>query len=475
METATQVLHRLTSYEPGREWDVPIDDPRIRQDLVVNDIARLPWFFKRYPEPQPRLALPRDLPTTTATAVDVLAGIAVVPLGTLDLAALARLLYLCSGVVRTTERPYGTYLFRAAGSAGGRFPLEVYVAVPDGSTLPAGVHWYDPLDHVLVQVGPTPRGDAPAIVVTGVPWRTGWRYAERGYRHIYWDAGTMTAQLLVAADSAGLTARLVTRFPDADVASLVGADRLHEFPVAVIGLGDGVLALDATGPAACGDVDAEPEELPLATAAHRAGDLDSLGEPWSRGAPVRVTEHGHAPVEEVVLARGSQRRMDPSRGVPGVLLRTCLDVALRGIDLTHYVVVHDVHGLAPGIYRWPDLDEPTTSGDLREELFRICLDQALGRDAAFVVIAVTDVSALDDRGYREAQYAAGIVEGRLHLLAYGLAASASGMTFLDSEVPALVGADIDALLFTCVGVPDYRSAPGGRPGEPTKIRTVVAR
>jgi hypothetical protein len=285
----------------------------------------------------------------------------------------------------------------------------------------------------------------------------------------------MTAQLLVAADSAGLTARLVTRFPDADVASLVGADRLHEFPVAVIGLGDGVLALDATGPAACGDVDAEPEELPLATAAHRAGDLDSLGEPWSRGAPVRVTEHGHAPVEEVVLARGSQRRMDPSRGVPGVLLRTCLDVALRGIDLTHYVVVHDVHGLAPGIYRWPDLDEPTTSGDLREELFRICLDQALGRDAAFVVIAVTDVSALDDRGYREAQYAAGIVEGRLHLLAYGLAASASGMTFLDSEVPALVGADIDALLFTCVGVPDYRSAPGGRPGEPTKIRTVVAR
>lgn len=474
-ETATQLLHRLTSYEPGREWDVPIDDPRVRQDLVVNDIDRLPWFFKRYPSSCPRLALPSDLPRTTATALDVLAGVADVPVGTLDPPALARLLHLCSGVVRTTERPYGTYLFRASGSAGGRFPLEVYVAVPEGSRLPAGVHCYDPLEHALVQVGPPPLGAAPAIVVTGVPWRTGWRYAERGYRHIYWDAGTMTAQLLAAADSAGLTARLFTRFPDAEVAALVGADGVHEYPVAVVGLGDGAPALGAAGPAVRGDVDAHPEELPLAVSAQRAGDLDRLGAPWDRGDPVPVVEHGRATVEEVVLARGSQRLMDPARGVPDVLLRTCLAVALRGIDLEHHVVVHHVDGLAPGVYRWPHLDAPTSSGDLRDELFRICLDQGLGRDAAFVVIAVADVSALDDRGYREAQYAAGIVEGRLHLLAYSLEASASGMTFLDSEVPALVGADVDALLFTCVGVPEYRSRPGGGPGEPTAIGRITPR
>ena len=34
------------------------------------------------------------------------------------------------------------------------------------------------------------------------------------------------------------------------------------------------------------------------------------------------------------------------------------------------------------------------------------------------------------------------------------------MTFLDSEVPALLGEPLDALLFTCVGVPEY--ALGGR-------------
>src|SRR5579863_2373006 len=206
VETATQTLHRLTSCQafdpddPERVWEPPVDDPRVLRDLVVNDIARLPWFYKRYPQPLPRVPLPRHLPATSAPAVEVLAGTAGVPRTALDLPQLSRLLHLSAGVVRTTERPYGTYLFRAAGSAGGRFPMELYVAVPEsarvvqGARVPAGVHWYHPQDHALVQVGPPPRGDSPVVVVTGVPWRTGWRYRERGYRHVYWDVGTMFSQ-----------------------------------------------------------------------------------------------------------------------------------------------------------------------------------------------------------------------------------------------------------------------------------------
>ncbi|MDQ4124399.1 MAG: hypothetical protein M3134_02205, partial [Actinomycetota bacterium] len=118
---------------------------------------------------------------------------------------------------------------------------------------------------------------------------------------------------------------------------------------------------------------------------------------------------------------------------------------------------------------------PVRAGDLREELYRVCLDQGLGRDAAFVVISAADVPSLDDRAYREAQLAGGVVEGRLHLLAYALGASASGMTFVDTEIPALVGEQLDALIFTCVGVPEYRSTPGGPPGAPTSVRKIEAR
>jgi hypothetical protein len=180
-------------------------------------------------------------------------------------------------------------------------------------------------------------------------------------------------------------------------------------------------------------------------------------------------------VEAVIAARGSQRRFDPARGLPGDVPRIGLPVALRGIECPHWVAVHDVTGMAPGIYQWPELSAPVRAGSLREELHRVCLDQSLARDAAFVVIAATDVGQLTDRQYREAQLAAGLAEGRLHLVAYALGASACGMTFLDSEIPALIGEPLDGLLFTCVGVPSYKSAAAGVPGSPARIRPVAPR
>ena len=188
-----------------------------------------------------------------------------------------------------------------------------------------------------------------------------------------------------------------------------------------------------------------------------------------------VSAQGADPIERVVLSRSSQRRMDPAQSLSESVACTALAVALRGIDVPHFVVVHAVDGLEPGVYRWPDLSAPVRAGELRRELYRIALDQGLPRDAAFVVIGTADVSALDDREYREAQLAAGLVEGRLHLAAYALGAGASGMTFLDSEIPGLVGEQLDGLLFTCVGVPEYRSKAGGLPGAPSEIRMVQPR
>jgi hypothetical protein len=409
-----------------------------------------------------------------APAVAVLAGTADVARTDLDLPHLSRLLHLSAGVVRTAERPYTTWLFRAAGSAGGRFPLELYVSVPDGFAVPAGVHWYHPQEHALLRVGPPPHGDVPTIAVTGVPWRTGWRYRERGYRHVFWDCGTMLAQLLAAAESAGLAPRLYSRFPDATLRALVGADGVHEWPVAVVALGDGAPALEPSGPAAAGDVDAAPLEFPLVTAAQRAGERDALGPAWNDGAPVGIRVHG-ASVEAVVLARSSQRRMDASRGLSESVLRTCLDAALRGVEIPHFVVVNAVDGVEPGVYRWPDLEAPAHAGSLRHKLYRVCLEQGLPRDAAFVVIGATDVAALDDRAYREAQLAAGLVEGRLHILAYALGASASGMTFVDSEMRTLLDDRLDGLLVTCVGAPPYTPRPGGPPGKPMRFRNVIPR
>ncbi|NUP46928.1 MAG: hypothetical protein HOW97_06370 [Catenulispora sp.] len=512
LESGAGLLHRLTSYVPEREWDVPLSDPRVLVDFVANNEERWPWPVKRHDSGLARVALPRELPGSEAPALAVLAGVGGVGDGggdgsggggkssatPVDLPGLSRLLHLTAGVVRTTQRaPFGTFLFRAAGSAGGRFPLEFYVAVPEGEAsraLPPGVHWYDPVEHALVLIGPPPAGPgAPTIAVTGVPWRTGWRYAERGFRHVYWDAGTALSQLLALSDSVGYEPRLYTRFPDAAVAELVGADGTHEWPVAVVTLGPGAPAIEAAAPGVVGLIDGDPLEFPLVTAAQHAGDTDQLGAPWPVGAPVEVPISVELTLDEVILKRTSQRRMDPSHGLPAQTLRTSLALALRGIDVEHWVAVHKVDGMTPGIYRLPDLDEPlrtATEEWMRAELHRVCLDQALARDAAFVVMATADVARLSDREYREAQLAAGIVEGRLHLAAYALGASATGMTFIDSEVPALLSGtetvehaetvenaeaaaeSVGALLFTCVGVPGNTSKPGGAPGAPTQVRRV---
>jgi len=168
----------------------------------------------------------------------------------------------------------------------------------------------------------------------------------------------------------------------------------------------------------------------------------------------------------VILLRGSTRAFDPERSVSPDLFEWSLAAALRGIDVPHFVAVHAVDGLAPGLYRWPSLDAPLRAGNLREEVFHVCLDQELGRDAAFVVISATDLDAIDDRGYRAAQLDAGLMEGRLHLAAYALGIGASGMTFADSLIPDLLGESLAALIFTCVGTPTYRTRPGGKPGSP---------
>ncbi len=459
-----RLYHRLTSYSPEREWTDPVDDPRVLQDFVPNDFATWPAACKAYPAGLPALELPRDWPPGPAAATSVLAGHA--PPAALDVPALARLLHLSAGVVRVVERAdRPTLLLRAAGSAGGRFPLELYVSARGVDGLADGVHWYDPVAHALLQVGPPAAGEATALVVTGVPWRTGWRYAERGFRHIYWDAGTMLAQALALAGEP----RLWTRFPDAEVARLVGADGVHEFPVALVALTAGEPAIRPRGEAAAGAVDAAPREFPLVTLAQRAGDADVLGDPWPAAAPLAGEPPASAVLDAVILQRGSTRRMDPSATVSRELFEFSLAATLRAIDVPHFVAVHAVEGLEPGLYRWPDLDHPLRRGSLREELLRVCWDQDLGRDAAFVVIGAVDVEQLDDRGYREAQLDAGLVEGRLHLAAYALGIGATGMTFLDSEIAGLLGEPLAGLLFTCVGVPTYRNTRGGRPGEPASV------
>jgi SagB-type dehydrogenase family enzyme len=498
-------------------------DHSLLRPFRAMDPATRPPPFKRYVGRSPA-PLPRDIGHSEVPAGAVLSGAATGPEPELDDRLLARLLHLTGGVTRVSSSASGTTWFRASMSAGNLHPVEMYVVCGALPGVPAGVHHFDPTEHGLTSLR---EGDlrpslaaaaadaelarAPAaLVLTGIPWRTAWKYGERGLRHLYWDAGAMAANLLAVAGAAGLPARVLTAFVDHQVGHLLGIEPPDEVPLAVVVLGaPGPEATTAGGelPAApelpglrlpVEPPPAEPVEFPLLVEAQAAGDLHDPGEVarWREAAarrqgvaaPTRVSPPAGAPddpVETVILRRGSTRMMrhDPVPtpvliwGMAAATMHVPGDFAAPGASLAeHALSVHAVDGIAPGAYRWRGSGlELVREGQLRDDAAHLCLDQPLGGDSAFTAFHLAELDALledlGDRAYRAAQLEGGVVAGRLALAAFTLGAGATGLTFYDDEVSAFFATAAACLLVTSVGVPAYRGTPGGGPGEPATLRS----
>jgi hypothetical protein len=132
------------------------------------DPTNRPAPLKTYPGVETVL-LSRQLRASSSPAVEVLSGHHAEH-GRLDDGLLGTLLFLAAGVTRFARTVDGDPIwFRSAMSAGNLHPVEVYVVGDD-------VHHYHPLVHGLV---PLRRG---------VQFRTCWKYGERGWRHLWWDA-----------------------------------------------------------------------------------------------------------------------------------------------------------------------------------------------------------------------------------------------------------------------------------------------
>lgn len=508
--------HRETAHGRG-----PRRRPHSVPGFVPMDPANQPGPFKRYPSlaPQP---LPERLPVSEVGAADVLSGRTASDAAPVDAGVLARLLFSSSGVTRVMGRPGARTYFRAAPSAGNLHPLETYVVSGPIDGLEGGVYHFAPdafgLEQLrrgeyrphLADVAAAPAvANAPAtLVVTGIPWRTAWKYAERGWRHLYWDAGTMLANLLAVADAHGVDTQVLLGFRDAAVRELIGIDGVAELPLAVVRLGM------STAPTPRAEVPSElpelrqeatptaaPIELPLVTEVQRAGDLGDAAEVrrWreARTEELTATAGPRAlpaslpmePIEEVVLRRGSTRRMRRDT-VTSDALSWAVAAATRQVPhdpgqpgstlLTHGLSVHAVDGVEPGLYGWTagglHLHKLEPEEEARVRATRLCLDQSLGGDSAYALFANCPLGrvldAYGDRGYRAAQLEAGIVAGRLQLAAFALGYGGTGFTFYDDEVSATFDTDATCMLVTSIGVPAYRSRRGGEPGHPVELTDI---
>ena len=457
-----------------------------------------PFPFKVYTE-LPAVALPRDVDVLATPTLEALAR-AAPPAERLTQPALTALLYYTAGVTKKKTYPGGgEVLFRAAASTGALYQTEVYVVAGDVDGLAAGLYHFCPGDFALRRLR---EGDvrgalagaaadatlarrAATLVLSAIYWRNTWKYQARGYRHLFWDSGTMLANALAVGEALGLAPRLVTGFVDAQVNRLLGLDPTREAALELVPLGPEGPAAPALGemPAIAHDVmplSSDEVDYPELREIHEASRLDSPAavEAWRhgtrppprepRGPLLALPEPPRAsrPLGEAIQRRGSTRRFShaplSAAGLAAALWAATRPVAADVPDglVDVYVIVNAVDGVAPGAYAfWPERGlETIREGDFRRESAYLTLEQPIGGDAAAVLYFLAPLDAIlerwGERGYRLANLEAGIAGGRAYLAAYGTDFGASGLTFYDAEVVRFFSphaAGRDAIFVTALG------------------------
>ena len=132
---------------------------------------------------------------------------------------------------------------RCLPSAGGLYPLDLYIAVGKADGLDPGLLHYDPLAHALSRLrftDPIPAireavfipealdGAAAVFLITAIFGRSKIKYGERAYRFALLEAGHAMQNLLLAATGQGLGACPVGGFMDDRLHDLLGVDGVEE-------------------------------------------------------------------------------------------------------------------------------------------------------------------------------------------------------------------------------------------------------
>jgi SagB-type dehydrogenase family enzyme len=169
----------------------------------------------------------------------------------ITISEVAQVLWAAQGI--TGQRPGGSNLpYRTVPSPSGAYPLEVYLIARNVTDTFAGVYHYVVREHQLeqVRIGDTTKDlasillndssvqtSAAALIFTGVVERTVTAHAERGYRHLYLEAGYAAQNVLLAGTALGLSVRSISTFFDDELSFLLGLQGNRELPLNVILIG----------------------------------------------------------------------------------------------------------------------------------------------------------------------------------------------------------------------------------------------
>ncbi|MFH7245378.1 MAG: SagB/ThcOx family dehydrogenase [Spirulina sp.] len=503
-----QHYHDRTKYDPKT----------LAQQAHPLDYARQPVPFKTY-----QVGLEIDLKPYLNSAQAVPS-----PEGQ-DWMRLSRLLINTYGLTAKFPTITGEMFYlRAAPSAGGLYPAEVYLVSRGTKLLPAGLYNYQARTHSLWRYWedhtwgnlqracfwhPALESTQMALVVTGVFYRSAWRYRDRAYRRICLDIGHLLGNIELASALTDYRPHLIASFADEAMAQLLYLDTEEEGVLAVLPLAD-LLAVEqnlATTQA----IFATPAQTAYGSVSdgqllhyfHQATSLaattnapkwpsrhppeanddtpleDKYNFPFCLRVPAQTSplDWGEdlSPLETTILKRRSTRQYsgDP---ISFEALKQLLDFTYhpqhyrsQGLDgnpdycdldlVQTFLAVSGVDGLEAGCYYYAPRSQELRQvrfKQFRQELHYLCLSQELGRDAAAVLFHTADLKAATDaygdRVYRYLHMDAGHLGQRLNLAAIHLGLGVSGIGgFYDDQVNEVLGipADEAVIYITTLGQP----------------------
>lgn len=456
------------------------------------DWSNKPNPFKTYVDLTP-LALPEPADDTGFSATVAVAEGSAPERRPIDAEELARLLTLGGGVIREKVYPGGErFHFRTYACAGALYPIEIYVACGGVADLDAGLYHFHPLEKSVRMIRPgdprphlaracghpsAPGRASISIILSGIPWRTTWKYGARGYRHLFWDSGMIIANLVSLAASGGQRAEVLLRFADRELNHLLGIDGSTEMAIGIVAIGapEDEQARPAPRPPPAvehriASLSQHERHYPELVAVHEAGNIESQPNLAQGKAPL-VEQGSIEPelcpggIEEVIRRRGSSRAFKhasiPGEQVAGILRRACSRLSADWpTDLVEpWLLLYAVDGYAPGAYRFRERGpELMFEGDLRDEGAFLCLEQPLGGEGSATCFLMADLKRARDlwgpRSYRAALLEAGIRAGRIYLGAYACGFGATGLTFYDDEVRRFFDTSDEPMLAVALGRPD---------------------
>ena len=160
------------------------------------------------------------------------------------------LFLLCSYGLTARIQTMGDPMYlRAAPSAGGLYPAEIYLVSRGNSLLPAGLYNYQVKDHTLIHfwandvwqnmqvacfMHPALKIANFTIITTAVFFRSAWRYQDRAYRRIFLDTGHLLGNIELAGAMNGFRPYFIGSFVDRAINELLYLNHEEEGAVTVI-------------------------------------------------------------------------------------------------------------------------------------------------------------------------------------------------------------------------------------------------